>query len=69
MMVHEAALCVAEGVVASWKDADLGANLGLRFPESQGGLLGYRDRIGEPTMARQFALWERRYGPRFRRGS
>lgn len=65
MMVHEAALCVAEGVVASWEEADLGANLGLGFPMSQGGLLAYRQRIGDDALRRQFELWERRYGPRF----
>lgn len=65
MMVHEAALCVAEGVVASWEEADLGANLGLGFPLKQGGLLAYRQRIGDEAMHCQFAIWERRYGPRF----
>lgn len=65
MMVHEAALCVAEGVVASWEEADLGVNLGLGFPMCQGGLLAYRQRIGDEAMRCQFALWERRYGPRF----
>ena len=65
MMVREAALCVAEGVVASWEEADVGANLGLGFPMSQGGLLAYRKRIGDAVMRRQFAAWERRYGPRF----
>lgn len=66
MMVHEAALCVAEGVVASWEEADLGANLGLGFPMSQGGLLAYRQRIGDAVMRYQFKAWEHRYGPRFR---
>ncbi len=65
MMVHEAALCVAEGVVANWEEADLGVNLGLGFPMSQGGLLAYRKRIGDEARRCQFAIWERRYGPRF----
>lgn len=65
LMVAEAARCVAEGVVAGWEDADVGANLGLVFPKNQGGLLAYRNRVGEETIQRQFVIWERRYGPRF----
>jgi 3-hydroxyacyl-CoA dehydrogenase/enoyl-CoA hydratase/3-hydroxybutyryl-CoA epimerase len=65
MMLAEAARCVGEGVVADWEHADLGANLGLVFPQSQGGLLAYHRRVGEAAIRRQFEIWERRYGPRF----
>ena len=52
-------------LVASWEEADLGANLGLGFPMSQGGLLAYRQRIGDDAIRRQFEVWKHRYGPRF----
>jgi len=67
MMIHEAAHCLAEGVVAAWQDVELGATIGLAFPTRHGGgMLGYLREIGWETFVGTLVDWEGRYGERFR---
>ena len=65
LMVNEAAWCLAEGVVASPRDADAGAVLGLGFPPFRGGPFRHVDAAGaEAVVARMEELAEA-HGKRF----
>jgi len=64
-MVNEIGHCLAEGVVASPDDADLGAVLGIGWPQALGGPLEYARRVGADTIVGQLATWAQRRGPRF----
>ncbi|HEX9869432.1 MAG TPA: hypothetical protein VGC99_12725, partial [Candidatus Tectomicrobia bacterium] len=66
MMLHEAAFCLAEGVIADWAEADRGANLGLDFPANKGGLLAYLNEVSPPALTQSLLEWQNRYGERFR---
>lgn len=64
-MINEIGSCLAEGVVSSPDDADLGAFLGLGWPQQQGGPLAYARRVGLDRILDQLASWTRQYDPRF----
>lgn len=66
MLMNEAAHCLSEGVVTSWEDVDLGANVGLGFPSDQGGLLKYLSQVGVAEFAQALEKWEKHHGERFR---
>ena len=64
-MINEIGHCLAEGIVASADDANLGAVLGIGWPQALGAPLEYARRVGMDTIVGQLATWTRRRGPRF----
>ena len=50
--VNEAAGCLGEDVIASPRDGDVGAVLGLGFPPFLGGLFHYADSLGMETLVK-----------------
>ncbi|MCP4577653.1 MAG: fatty acid oxidation complex subunit alpha FadJ [Deltaproteobacteria bacterium] len=50
--VNEAAFCLAEDVIASPRDGDVGAVLGLGFPPFLGGPFHYADSLGIETLVK-----------------
>jgi len=64
-MINEIGHCLAEGVVASADDADLGAVLGLGWPPIHDTPLAYARRAGVRTIVEQLQAWAQRLGPRF----
>jgi 3-hydroxyacyl-CoA dehydrogenase/enoyl-CoA hydratase/3-hydroxybutyryl-CoA epimerase len=52
-LLNEVELCLAEGVVSSIDDAELGLRLGLGWPSAQGSPLAYAHRMSVPGIARQ----------------
>ncbi len=65
LMTNEAVHCLDEGVVASPRDGDLGAILGLGFPPFRGGPFHHVDTLGAAVVTRRLEELAERYGPRF----
>lgn len=66
LMVNEAVWCLQEGVIASPRDGDVGAILGLGFPPFRGGPFRYLDTLGAAEAVRRMEGYAERLGPRFR---
>jgi 3-hydroxyacyl-CoA dehydrogenase/enoyl-CoA hydratase/3-hydroxybutyryl-CoA epimerase len=65
MMVNEAVRCLAEGVIASPRDGDVGAVLGLGFPPFTGGPFRWIDRRGSGETVAALERLRARLGERF----
>lgn len=65
LMTNEAVHCLDEGVIASPRDGDLGAILGLGFPPFRGGPFHWIDSVGAAVVVRRLAELAQRHGPRF----
>lgn len=65
VMVNEAAYCLQEEILASPRDGDLGAVLGLGFPPFLGGPFRYIDRLGAGVVLSSLERLEEKYGARF----
>jgi 3-hydroxyacyl-CoA dehydrogenase/enoyl-CoA hydratase/carnithine racemase len=65
VMVNEAVHCLAEGVVASPGDGDVGAILGLGFPPFRGGPFHHVDALGVDAVVRRLEELAQSVGPRF----
>jgi 3-hydroxyacyl-CoA dehydrogenase/enoyl-CoA hydratase/3-hydroxybutyryl-CoA epimerase len=65
IMLNEAALAVAEGVVRSPRDGDIGAIFGIGYPAFRGGPLRLVDSLGAEKVVRTLEELAVRYGPRF----
>ena len=65
IMVNEALWCLAEGVISSPRDGDLGAVLGLGFPPFRAGPFHYVDAVGAAEVAARLERLEELHGPRF----
>jgi 3-hydroxyacyl-CoA dehydrogenase/enoyl-CoA hydratase/3-hydroxybutyryl-CoA epimerase len=61
----EAARCIEEGVVTNAADADLGAVLGIGFPQWTGGTLSYIDTVGIQRFVADCERFASRYGKRY----
>lgn len=65
LMVNEAIWCLQEGVVASPRDADAGAVLGLGFPPFRGGPFRWVDAVGAAEVVGRMERLRKRHGKRF----
>src|SRR5438105_25437 len=65
MMLNEAARAVAEGIVRTPRDGDIGAIFGFGFPPFRGGPLRHADDLGAARIVRELERLAERYGPRF----
>jgi 3-hydroxyacyl-CoA dehydrogenase/enoyl-CoA hydratase/3-hydroxybutyryl-CoA epimerase len=65
IMLNEAALAMAEGVVRSPRDGDLGAIFGIGYPPFRGGPLRYLDSIGAAQAVQTLEELAATVGPRF----
>ena len=65
LMVNEAVHCLDEGVIASPRDGDVGAILGLGFPPFRGGPFTYLDARGLPEAIATMEKLREDHGPRF----
>lgn len=65
IMLNEAALAAAEGVVRSARDADIGAIFGIGYPPFRGGPLRYMDTLGAVEVVRTLEGLVLAHGPRF----
>ena len=65
-LLNEIGWCLAEGVVESPQAADLGALLGIGWPQARGGgPLGWAKEIGPANLMAQLSQWAEQIGPRF----
>lgn len=65
MMVNEAARCVAEGVIRSPRDGDVGAIFGIGFPPFRGGPFRYADHRGIQQLVTHLEELRAAHGERF----
>jgi 3-hydroxyacyl-CoA dehydrogenase / enoyl-CoA hydratase / 3-hydroxybutyryl-CoA epimerase len=65
VMVNESLACLEEGVVASPRDGDVGAVLGLGFPAPRGGPFRHVDEVGPATIVARLEQLAEQYGKRF----
>jgi len=65
ILLNEAALAMAEQVVRSPRDGDLGAIFGIGYPPFRGGPLRYVDFLGAGEVVRELEALTLAYGPRF----
>jgi 3-hydroxyacyl-CoA dehydrogenase/enoyl-CoA hydratase/3-hydroxybutyryl-CoA epimerase len=64
-MLNEAARALAEGVVRSARDGDIGAIFGIGFPAFRGGPLRYLDAVGSEQAVVTLEELAAKYGSRF----
>lgn len=65
LMLNEAARCLAEGVIASAQDGDIGAVFGIGFPPFLGGPFRYMDHLGAATVVEKLTRLAKEQGERF----
>jgi 3-hydroxyacyl-CoA dehydrogenase/enoyl-CoA hydratase/3-hydroxybutyryl-CoA epimerase len=63
--VNEAIRCLDEGVIASPRDGDVGAIMGIGFPPFLGGPFRYADSLGIESVVTQLKQMAYAYGPVF----
>lgn len=64
-LVNEAVRCLDEGVIASPRDGDVGAVMGIGFPPFLGGPFRYADSLGAAAVVRRLRQMAYAYGPQF----
>jgi len=65
IMLNEAAMAAAEGVVRSPRDGDVGAIFGIGYPPFRGGPLRYIDMLGATRVVQTLEGLAAAHGPRF----
>ncbi|HEV2642135.1 MAG TPA: 3-hydroxyacyl-CoA dehydrogenase NAD-binding domain-containing protein, partial [Candidatus Elarobacter sp.] len=64
-MLNEAARCLADGIIHSPRDGDVGAVFGIGFPPFRGGPFRYMDSIGVASLVQQLEDLDIRFPGRF----
>ena len=64
-MLNEAVRCLADGIIRSPRDGDVGAVFGIGFPPFRGGPFRYMDTIGIDTLVEQLDELNDRFPGRF----
>ena len=64
-MINEAVRCLEDGVLASPRDGDVGAIMGIGFPPFRGGPFWYLDRTGPAEVLRRLRVLQAMHGDRF----
>jgi len=65
LMLNEAARCLADGVIHSPRDGDIGAVFGIGFPPFLGGPFRYMDQLGVALLVQSLKHLEQQYGAHF----
>lgn len=65
IFVNEAVRCLGEGVIASPRDGDVGAVMGIGFPPFLGGPFRYADSLGIASIAEELRRMEYAYGSQY----
>jgi 3-hydroxyacyl-CoA dehydrogenase/enoyl-CoA hydratase/3-hydroxybutyryl-CoA epimerase len=65
LMLNEAARTLAEGVIATVRDGDIGAVFGIGFPPFRGGPFRYMDSVGIAQIVAQMEQAAQQFGERF----
>jgi len=65
MMLNEAAYCLAEGIIQSPRDGDIGAIFGIGFPPFRGGPFRYMDAQGIDTIVNKLEQLCAEFGERY----
>jgi 3-hydroxyacyl-CoA dehydrogenase/enoyl-CoA hydratase/3-hydroxybutyryl-CoA epimerase len=63
--LNEATRCLEESIIASPRDGDVGAVMGIGFPPFLGGPFRYADTLGASEIVAQLKQMEYAYGPQF----
>src|SRR5690606_37632480 len=64
-MINEAARCLADGVLRSARDGDVGAVMGIGFPPFRGGPFWYLEQEGVAEVVSRLRALEAAHGSRF----
>ncbi|MFQ3219042.1 MAG: 3-hydroxyacyl-CoA dehydrogenase/enoyl-CoA hydratase/3-hydroxybutyryl-CoA epimerase [Paraglaciecola sp.] len=65
LMLNEAAMCLAEGVIRNARDGDVGAIFGIGFPPFLGGPFRYMDTLGIPHVVARLEYYQQQFGGKF----
>lgn len=65
VVVNEAMKCLEQGVIRSEQDGDIGAVLGIGFPNFTGGPFSYVKQLGVEVMRERLQMLTDQYGDRF----
>lgn len=65
-MINEAAMCLAEGIVSSVDDIEIGMIFGTGFPPFRGGLMRYADSEGIEKIVNTLETYSQKFGVRFK---
>lgn len=66
LMINEASICFAEGIVNDPMDVDLGMIMGTGFPPFRGGLLRYADAVGLKNIVAKLEEYYKSVGERYK---
>ncbi|MFQ3235462.1 MAG: 3-hydroxyacyl-CoA dehydrogenase/enoyl-CoA hydratase/3-hydroxybutyryl-CoA epimerase [Paraglaciecola sp.] len=65
LMLNEAAMCLAEGVIRNARDGDIGAIFGIGFPPFLGGPFRYMDTLGIAHVVARLEYYQQQLGDKF----
>ncbi|CAB0149567.1 Fatty acid oxidation complex subunit alpha [Pseudidiomarina piscicola] len=65
LMLNEAVYCLAEGIIRSPRDGDIGAIFGIGFPPFRGGPFRYMDSLGCAEVVGQLRAYAKQHGERY----